>query len=153
MRGSTRTPRVSDPIAHIRERCTVTGSGCWEWQRSRNAAGYGEVSLSDYLHVSKLIHVLTYTILVGPVPEGLELDHLCRNRACCNPEHLEAVTHAVNIERGKWEERKREWFKQQTHCRNGHEYTFENTHIRTDGRRRCRTCQREWAARHKVASS
>lgn len=146
--------RVTDPVAHIKARITVTDAGCWEWQQRCNRHGYGEVNLTALREagISKLVHVITYTLLVGPVPDGLELDHLCRNTKCCNPSHLEAVPHLVNVERGELRARHLEYFASQTHCKNGHEYTPANTHIRTDGRRRCRTCNRLWAARKAVSA-
>lgn len=146
------TQRALDPIAHIRERCTETDAGCWEWLQRRNDHGYGEVNLTNYAHISKLVHVLTYTHLVGPIADDMELDHLCRNRACCNPAHLEQVTHLTNIDRGEWRQKCAEYWASRTHCTNGHEYTRENTRIRTDGRRCCRACKREWARRKRAAA-
>lgn len=143
------TDRVTDPVAHITARTVKTESGCWEWLQRRNEHGYGEVNLSNYR--TKLVHVLMYENTVGPVPDGLELDHTCRNRACCNPDHLEPVTHLTNIDRGVLRERCAEYWASRTHCVNGHEYTAENTYIRPDGRRRCRSCNREWARRRKMA--
>lgn len=149
--GVQRDRRVSDPIAHIRERCSITDEGCWEWQQALTSQGYGIVAISDYLHVSKLVHILTFTILVGPVPAGLELDHLCRNRACCNPEHLEPVTHAENVRRSEAAAVQRARHADRTHCKRGHAFDEENTARDTRGHRRCRTCNREWAQR-KAAS-
>jgi hypothetical protein len=79
---------------------------------------------------------MAYEMLVGPVPDGLELDHLCRVPACVNPDHLEPVTHIENVRRG------RSYWAERTHCSAGHEYTRENTRITKRGRT-CRACKNE----------
>lgn len=135
--------RVEDPLQHIKDRVHITDSGCWEWQRHRSQAGYGRVGLADFS--TDYVHIIAYTLVVGPVPDGLELDHLCRNRACCNPDHLEPVTHRENVQRGTAGEAARALSALQTHCVRGHEYTPENTRIRKSGRRQCRTCARKQA--------
>jgi hypothetical protein len=71
-------------------------NGCWEWRGSLNNSGYGSVYFDGG---NQATHRVAYTLTNGPIADGLELDHTCRNRACCNPEHLEPVTHAVNMER------------------------------------------------------
>lgn len=97
--------------------------------RWKSKNGYGLVRVAGKL---RLAHRYAYEQQVGPIPTGMDLDHLCRNRQCMNPEHLEPVTRKVNLQRGL--------AGQKQHCPKGHEYTVENTYRRSDGSRRCRTC-------------
>lgn len=117
---------------------------CWPWMGARYANGYGQFRVGTR-RVSA--HRFAYEDGRGPIPDGLEPDHLCGNRACCNPAHLEAVTHAENMRRGS--------VAQRTHCERGHAYTPENTARAGSGARVCRTCNRlaqaAWRARREVA--
>lgn len=121
--------------------------GCCLWQ-GYLMKGYGQISRQDGSHV--LTHRVTFEHFIGPVPEGLELDHLCRVTACCNPGHLEPVTHAENIARGEWNGPAAK--RARTHCASGHEYTPENTYQRPDGRRRCRACHAAWQRAKRAAA-
>lgn len=114
---------------------------CAEWQACRHPDGYGKTILHRRYRYA---HAALYELLVGPVPAGLELDHLCRNRACCNPLHLEPVTGRVNRARGIGAELTRARGAAVTHCLRGHEYTPENTYdYRDRGKgRSCRECKR-----------
>jgi hypothetical protein len=82
----------------------ITATDCWEWTRSLDAKGYGQSSFNERTSTGKCrpsrVHRMSYKIFKGEIPEGLEIDHLCRNHACFNPDHLEAVTHKVNMARG-----------------------------------------------------
>lgn len=104
---------------------------CWEWQGARSH-GYGEITLNGKKCKA---HRVAYELMVGPIPEGLVLDHLCRNHPCVNPSHLEAVTHLENVRRG--DSGKKDRIK--THCPQGHRYWGKNL-IRYQGRRYCRVC-------------
>lgn len=107
---------------------------CWEWTASRNHLGYGQFRAGEMTGA----HRWSYTAANGPIPEGLDIDHLCRVRHCVNPAHLEAVTHRENMLRGNTPNARA---LTQTHCVNGHEYTDANTYIDpTHGRRSCRAC-------------
>lgn len=115
---------------------------CWEYQRSTDPAGYARIS---YQGETRYGHIIAYTLAKGPVPEGKELDHLCRVRHCCNPDHLEPVTHQVNCARSPihpfFNPEIRAQYRRppQTHCKRGHELTPENRHPATG---RCALCQR-----------
>lgn len=111
---------------------------CWVWQGRLAANGYGRVVPDGR---DRVVHRVVYELLVGPVAEGLTLDHLCRNRACVNPAHLEPVTNRENILRG---ESPTATNARKTHCIHGHEFTEENTYM-DRGRRMCRTCNRDKA--------
>lgn len=81
---------------HIRRNIKPSDEGCWLWSRSRNRHGYGWASFQNRTHEA---HRLVYVLIKGDVPEGLVLDHLCRVRHCVNPDHLDPVTPAVNLQR------------------------------------------------------
>jgi hypothetical protein len=86
-----------------------------------------------------LVHRLMWEWLVGPIPDGMTLDHLCRNKACWWPDHLEPVSHRVNVLRGN---APMALHARKTHCHKGHEFDEENTYISPRGHRVCRTCKR-----------
>lgn len=97
-------------------------SGCWLWGASLDRKGYGQIML--HRNDLRRAHRVVYEAFKGPVPAGLDLDHLCRVRSCVNPDHLEPVTRAVNLNRGI---KNRAALHAKTHCPNGHEYTADNT--------------------------
>ena len=113
---------------------------CWLWTSHLTNAGYGNFQ-SPYLN-TRLAHRISYLWLIGPIPAGLELDHLCRSRRCVNPDHLEPVTHSVNTMRGQ--EARGRAVTQNPVCRKGHAYTEANTYWNpTKNARSCRKCRTE----------
>lgn len=108
---------------------------CWLWTAYLSTIGYG---IFTYRGVRVPAHRMSWRLAGHDVPEGLVLDHLCRMRNCVNPDHLEPVTHAENVRRGRAGERN----ASKTHCIRGHEFTAENTHVNRAGSRVCRACDR-----------
>lgn len=129
-------------IDRLHDKIVVIGS-CWVWLGSLDVKGYARFRDDAGRKVSA--HRFSWTHKNGPVPDGLVIDHLCRNRCCCNPAHLEPVTNAENIRRGFVN-----WRKFRTHCKHGHEYTPENTRM-VGTERRCRECTRIADRRHYYA--
>jgi hypothetical protein len=111
---------------------------CWNWTASKNTQGYGGFKLNGKV---KKAHRVAYELTRGHIPDGLVLDHLCRNHSCVNPDHLEPVTHRENTIRGVVGEMTRNRQLSKTHCRRGHEYTEENTYVSPKGDRTCKSCR------------
>jgi hypothetical protein len=118
---------------------------CWPWDRAMYENGYGRARVNRVggKPSGTTAHRAVYSALVGPIPDGLDLDHLCRNRACANPAHVEPVTRRENLLRGHTLPAAN---VAKTHCLRGHEFTPENTRIQR-GTRACRECIRVAAAR------
>jgi hypothetical protein len=115
------------------KRIAVDSGGCWVWTGGCNRAGYGRTTHGDGRTRYTPVHRLVYKTVKGQIPDGLELDHLCRNPPCCNPDHLEPVTHRENILRGRTFGAAN---SAKTHCPQGHVYD----HVRSRGERACSTC-------------
>lgn len=120
---------------------TDSESGCWIWVAA-NRKGYGHFKWQGR---TREAHRVAYEVLVGPVPLGLHLDHLCRNPPCVNPDHLEPVTQAENNRR---KEEALGIGRYATHCAKGHEFTPDNTYWSPQVQRRCRACD---VVRHRRA--
>lgn len=140
-------------VHFILQRCAINKKKCWVWTGAVSSGGYGNTSITTN-NVKRwvVVHRAVYTVRVGPVDPNLELDHLCRDRACCNPEHLEVVTSAVNTQRGNSPPAKN---KAKDHCKHGHPFDKENTWVSPkSGRRRCKACDRvRRADKRKAAAS
>lgn len=116
----------------------ATPDECWEW-RAGKSHGYGNFYLGTNIRNARA-HRVAYESLVGPIPDGLVLDHLCRNPGCVNPHHLEPVSDRENILRGTSPSAD---FARRNDCDNGHEFTPENTALGPRGSRVCRICHAE----------
>ena len=111
---------------------------CWLWTSTLSSKNYGQFKLDGKMQYA---HRVAYKMLVGPIPKGLTIDHLCRVRNCVNPKHLEPVTQRENTLRGNSPTAIN---AQKTHCINGHELSENNLYKSSPGRR-CITCAKEWA--------
>ena len=125
-----------DTLVERFESKLVRAEGCWPWQAYRTPRGYGYFSVNDRLETA---HRVAYQLYVGPIPEGLEVDHLCGNPSCVNPAHLEPVIHKVNSQR-RFNYANGGTVK--THCLRGHPLTPENLRPNQGNHRRCRECAR-----------
>lgn len=120
---------------------TTKTTGCWTWNSSHVSSGYGVLS---YKGRQLRAHRVAYELLVGPIPDTLVLDHLCKNRGCVNPAHLEVVTLGENTLRGDGPSGRN---LRKTHCKRDHEFTAENTYVTKNGGRACKQCGREKSLR------
>ena len=111
----------------------IRNDGCWEWLRGKNQSGYGMVT-PKHNHKRLRTHRLFYEKLIKKIPTGLQIDHLCRNRICCNPNHLEPVTLIENVRRGLVGIKR-------THCIRGHEF-LKNSFYIIQNSRRCKLCHK-----------
>lgn len=110
-------------------------NGCWEWQGTKGKFGYGQ---TYYVDRTRNAHRVSFMVFKDMDVEGLDIDHMCRNIACVNPEHLQKVTRRTNLLIGNTIARKN---AEKTHCPSGHEYSTENTYT-CRNERQCRICSR-----------
>ena len=138
-------PRVSRPLTDFYDRIKFNEqTWCWDWQGEITWGKYGRISIR---RKRVLVHRFSYELFKGKIPDGLEIDHLCRNRKCCNPQHLEAVTRSTNLSRGHNHNRDK------NHCPQGHPYSGKNMITRKNGSRECRQCTKvgikKWECKNK----
>jgi len=138
------TPTVAD---RLRAKVVLTEDGCWVFTNNLTPGGYAKVRVGGRLQMA---HRVSYETFVGPIPDGLQIDHLCRIRACVNPKHLEPVTRSTNVQRGLAGAVSHAKAMARTHCAHGHPWTPENT-SQGPRQRRCRACNREQLRRRRVA--
>jgi hypothetical protein len=136
---------VSRPLAkRFHEKYAIDlATGCWNWTACLTRDGYGSIAMGAPSRKTALAHRVSYELLIGPIPEGLVIDHLCRNRACVNPAHLEVVPFAVNVLRG---EGACAQHARRSTCGYGHPYDA----TRRDGKRRCLRCAADASARYRA---
>lgn len=120
--------------------------GCWEWAGVQNGEGYGKIRVGGRRGRNESVHRVAYQHLVGPIPDGLTIDHLCRNRVCVNPEHLEAVPIVTNVMRGEGACAKH---ARNTHCPKGHPYDIAGADRKGRPHRRCSVCTKASAESRK----
>ncbi|MFE0541092.1 HNH endonuclease signature motif containing protein [Streptomyces sp. NPDC058891] len=136
-RGSMEMP--DDKAAEFYGHISGTEGGCWEWTGPATPAGYGCLNIVDRYWYT---HRLSYELHVAGIPDGKHIDHLCRNRICCNPAHLEPETPRENVLRSPITVAGINAAK--THCPAGHEYAGANLMLRNNGKgRRCRACHEQ----------
>lgn len=121
---------------------------CWVWTGKPDGKGYGQINAGRRPSKMLRAHRVAYELCVGPIPEDLQLDHLCRNRMCVRPEHLEPVTQRVNVLRGEGASARN---SRVTECPKGHPYSGSNVkYHKTKGSRYCATCNRERATQNRI---
>jgi hypothetical protein len=121
-------------------RYVTPSDGCWEWQGRLDCHGYAWISRGGRGAKRDAAHRVSYELHIGPIPEGLHIDHLCRNPRCVNPSHLEPVTQAENNRRALPFKKPQ---PKPTHCPQGHAYAGDNLYVRPNGVYNCRACNRE----------
>jgi HNH endonuclease len=139
-------------LQRLLAKCVIEPNGCWSWTGATQK-GYGALRVGGKNGRTLRAYRLLYELHVGPISDGLELDHLCRNKLCINPAHLEPVTHQENMIRADAGKKTGALNRAKTHCANGHPYDDINTYWDSRGDRACRACKREWRRINKLGWS
>lgn len=134
--GRSVTPAIVRAMTKV-----LVGDQCWDWTAATYGNGYGCIGSGGRGARNLLAHRLFYETMVGPIPSNMEIDHLCRNRRCVRPKHMEVVDHRTNTLRGDTITGRQ---ARQTHCKRGHLLSGYNLIVSRNGKRWCRTCQRSW---------
>lgn len=121
----------------LAEKYEVAEGDCWTWTGKLRKDGYGVIAEGNMSRRELRAHRVSYELRNGPIPEGLTIDHLCRNRACVNPDHLEAIERSANVLRGIGPAAVN---RRKTICKRGHPLTPKNVYVTKSGYRNCRTC-------------
>ena len=117
-------------IERFLNKIKINEKGCWIWTGNVSNKGYGRFRFEGHKGYA---HIFSFQYFNGPIPKGHEVDHLCRDSLCSNPDHLDAVTHNINVKRGLAGIKR-------THCKRGHLMDQANSMFEKNGRRHCRTC-------------
>lgn len=125
-----------DWMSRFNQKYNILENGCWEWTGKIEKSGYGRFWKNGK---SVFAHRFAYEIFNGVIPEKLTVDHLCKNRKCVNPNHLDLATRHENARRGN---NKIANNKSITHCPQGHEYDIINTYVKLNGERACKVCSK-----------
>ncbi len=153
MRGRNQATKVTgrkpiDPILRLMRRTQVDDDGCWRWTGGTFGTGYGQIGIGSRTDNSARqvsVHRVVYEHYFGKIPDNLTIDHLCRNKLCVNPHHLEVVTLKENVLRGEGSPAQN---ARKTRCVHGHDFTEDNTYITSDHTRQCKSCNRIRAVRY-----
>lgn len=136
--------KIISDIDRVFKSVEVVIDSCWIWSGPLDKDGYARSikigSRSDGSRRFVRSHRFVYEQMVGPIPDGITIDHLCRNRCCLNPAHLEPVTGRENTQRG--------WRKNKTHCKHGHPLSGQNLIVNKNGSRNCRECRARLVREH-----
>lgn len=129
-----------EKVAFFNSKIIIEKAGCWRWLGQKTMNGYGKIGFGQ--RKTKYAHRFSYSLFREEIPHPLVIDHLCKNRLCVNPDHLEVVTLGENSRRGGWHLVSNGNRSKMTHCLRGHEFNALNTYYDKKNHRYCRVCSR-----------